>query len=199
MANPLSAARAAKAARRVKKIDKKPSTPAQRAFGGGRQIGKKVGRKQGAAAGLAAGITVSEIRNMKSKSNLKKMMEAENLTLAQKNAIQETLLKLASEEMKNTRTVPRNSQSPKPKLRPQEKAKGGAIKLKAGGSPEPAWLKAMKKEADKLGVPLRELLTMHNGRGGPTTRDKYGPQKPKAKGKKASMMRAAKGGYSKKK
>ncbi len=136
MANPLSAARAAKAARRVKKIDKKPSTPAQRAFGGGRQIGKKVGRKQGAAAGLAAGITVSEIRNMKSKSNLKKMMEAENLTLAQKNAIQETLLKLADEEMKKTRTVPRNSQSPKHRLRPQEKAKGGAVKktkMKAGG------------------------------------------------------------------
>lgn len=80
--------------------------------------------------------------------------------------------------------------SPKPRLRPQNKAKGGAIKLKGGGSPEPAWLKAMKKEADKLGVPLRELLTMHNN---------SGPKKPKAKGKKASMMRAAKGGYSKKK
>ena len=184
MANPLSAARAAKAARRVKKIDKKPSTPAQRAFGGGRQIGKKVGRKQGAAAGLAAGITVSEIRNMKSKSNLKKMMEAENLTLAQKNAIQETLLKLADEEMKNTRTVPRNSQSPKPRLRPQEKAKGGAVKLSSGGTSDPSWLKAMKKEAAKLGVPLRELLTMHNN---------SGPKKPKAKGTKASMMKAPTG------
>lgn len=196
MANPLSGL---KAARKVKK----PSTPAQRAFGGGRQIGKKVGRKQGAAAGLAAGITVSEIRNMKSESNLKKMLEAENLTLAQKNAIQETLLKLAGKEMKNTRTVPRNSQSPKPRLRPQEKAKGGAVKMKSGGTPavasptakriipssEPPWLIEMKKEADKLGIPLRELLTRHNNKG---------PKKPKAKGKKASM-KAAKGGYSKKK
>lgn len=193
MANPLKAGRTASKVR-------KPSTPAQRAFGGGRQIGKRIGRKQGAAAGLAAGVTVSEIRNMTSESKLTKMLKEENLSLAQKNAIQETLLKLAGEQIKNTRTVPRNSQSPKPKLR---QAKGGAVKLKGGGTPavasptakriipssEPPWLTQMKKEADKLGIPLRELLTMHNNKG---------PKKPKAKGKKASM-KAAKGGYSKKK
>ena len=68
-------------------------------------------------------------------------------------------------------------------------AKGGAVKLSSGGTADPAWLKAMKKEAAKLGVPLRELLTMHNN---------SGPKKPKSKGKKASTMKAAKGGYSKK-
>lgn len=192
MANPLKAGRTASKVR-------KPSTPAQRAFGGGRQIGKKIGRKQGAAAGAAAGLTVAAIREMTNRSQLKKLQK-ENLSLAQKTAVQETLLKLAGEEMKNTRTVPRNSQSPKPKLR---QAKGGAVKLKGGGTPavasptakriipssEPPWLIEMKKEADKLGIPLRELLTRHNNKG---------PKKPKAKGKKASM-KAAKGGYSKKK
>ena len=44
---------------------------------------------------------------------------------------------------------------------------------------DPAWLKAMKKEADKLGIPLRELLT------------KSTKPKPKAKSK---TMAAAKGG-----
>jgi len=163
MANPLKA---------VKK-----GTNVQRAFGGGRRIGKQIGRRQGAAAGLGAGLTVAAIR--------------------------EQLLKIAAEEKKTTRTVPRNSQSPKPRLRPQEKAKGGAVKMKSGGTPavasptakriipssEPPWLIQMKKEADKLGIPLRELLTMHNNKG---------PKKPKAKGKKASM-KAAKGGYTKKK
>ena len=191
MANPLKA---------VKK-----GTNVQRAFGGGRRIGKQIGRRQGAAAGLGAGLTVAAIREMTNASQLKKL-EKENLSLAQKAAIREQLLKIAAEEKKTTRTVPRNSQSPKPKLRPQTKAKGGAVKkvkMKGGGTPavasptakriipssEPPWLIQMKKEADKLGIPLRELLTMHNNKG---------PKKPKAKGKKASM-KAAKGGYTKKK
>lgn len=120
----------AKIAKRVKKptpspLPKKPSTPAQRAFGGGRQIGKKIGRKQGAAAGLAAGITVSEIRNMTSESKLTKLLKEENLSLAQKNAIQDTLLNLAGEQVKNTRTVGPLNQSPRPKPRPEGNAKGG--------------------------------------------------------------------------
>ena len=46
---------------------------------------------------------------------------------------------------------------------------------------DPAWLKAMKKEATKLGIPLRELLTKST--------------KPKAKPKaKSKTMAAAKGG-----
>jgi len=175
---------------RMQNANKRRTTSAQRTYGKGRAVGKSTGRKQGAAAGLGAGLTVAAIREMTNASELKKL-EKENLSLAQKAAIRETLLKIASEEAaKPKRTVPRTSQSPKPKLRP---------KMKAGGSVEPAWLKSMKKEADKLGLPLRELLTKYNGKGGSTTRDKYGPQKPKAKGKKASMMRAAKGGYSKKK
>lgn len=125
MANPL------KAARTASKV-KKPSTPAQRAFGGGRQIGKKIGRKQGAAAGAAAGLTVAAIREMTNRNKLEKLKQ-ENITATQKAAIEETLRKLAQEELKNTRTVPRKSQSPKPKLR---QAKGGAVKktkMKAGG------------------------------------------------------------------
>ena len=62
MANPLSAL---KTARKVKKIDKKPSTPAQRAFGGGRRIGTRTGRVEGAAVGTAAtGITMAALSNM---------------------------------------------------------------------------------------------------------------------------------------
>jgi hypothetical protein len=55
---------------------------------------------------------------------------------------------------------------------------------------DPAWLKAMKKEADKLGIPIRELLTRSMK---PTT-------KPKAKSKaKSKTMTANKGGMPKKK
>ena len=44
---------------------------------------------------------------------------------------------------------------------------------------DPAWLRSMKKEADKLGIPLRELLTKS--------------LKPEAKAK-AKTMKAAMGG-----
>jgi len=51
---------------------------------------------------------------------------------------------------------------------------------------DPAWLKSMKKEADKLGIPIRELLTRS--------------MKPKAKPKtKTKTMAAKKGGMMKKK
>ncbi len=51
---------------------------------------------------------------------------------------------------------------------------------------DPAWLKSMKKEADKLGIPLRELLT----------RSMKPAKKPKAKAKTTA---AKKGGMMKKK
>lgn len=55
--------------------------------------------------------------------------------------------------------------------------------MKEGGAvAEPAWLKSLKKEADKLGVPLRELLTMYE----------------KGKDPKKETMKAAKGGMAKK-
>lgn len=54
---------------------------------------------------------------------------------------------------------------------------------------EPAWLKAMKKEADKLGIPIRELLTQNM---------KKAPAKKPAAGKKKTVV-AAKGGYMAKK
>ena len=111
---------------RMQNANKRRTTSAQRTYGKGRAVGKSTGRKQGAAAGLGAGLTVAAIREMTNASELKKL-EKENLSLAQKAAIRETLLKLADEQIKTTRTVPRNSQSPKPKLR---KAAGGSIDLK---------------------------------------------------------------------
>ena len=54
---------------------------------------------------------------------------------------------------------------------------------------DPAWLKAMKKEADKLGIPIRELLTRSM---------KPSKTKPKAKPKPKTMT-AKKGGMAKKK
>ena len=54
---------------------------------------------------------------------------------------------------------------------------------KGGSSSDPAWLKALKKEAEKLGVPLRELMTMYEKGRDP---------------KKAVKMKAAKGGVAKK-
>ena len=57
---------------------------------------------------------------------------------------------------------------------------------------DPAWLKAMKKEAEKLGIPIRELLTrsMKPSKTKPKT-------KPKAK-PKAKTMTAKRGGAVKK-
>jgi hypothetical protein len=110
---------------KVKKVvDKKPSTPAQRAFGGGRQIGKKIGRKQGAAVGATAGLTVAGIREMTNRNELEKLKQ-ENITATQKAAIEETLRRLAQEELKNKRSVGSINQSPRPKLRPEGNAKGG--------------------------------------------------------------------------
>ena len=75
-------------------------------------------------------------------------------------------------------------------------ARGGMKKKgysKGGvGSSDPAWLKAMKKEADKLGIPLRELLTRS------MKKDKPAPKKAAAK--KGGMMKKkgmARGGVSK--
>ena len=55
---------------------------------------------------------------------------------------------------------------------------------------DPTWLKSMKKEADELGVPLKDLLVMK-------TRN---PKTPTNKGKKKpAKMTAAKGSYAMKK
>jgi poly(3-hydroxyalkanoate) synthetase len=55
---------------------------------------------------------------------------------------------------------------------------------------DPKWLIEMKKEADKLNIPLRELLTQNT--------KKKAPAKKPAAGKKKTVM-AAKGGYMTKK
>lgn len=58
-------------------------------------------------------------------------------------------------------------------------------KMKDGGTTsDPAWLKALKKEAEKLGIPLRDLMTMYEK-----------GKDPKAAKKKT--MKAAKGGMAK--
>ena len=60
----------------------------------------------------------------------------------------------------------------------------------AKASGDPSWLKSMKREAERLGIPLRELLTRSMKPGAA----------PKAKPKaKAKTMVAAKGGMMKKK
>ena len=57
-------------------------------------------------------------------------------------------------------------------------------KMKRGGdTSDPAWLKALKKEAEKLGVPLRELMTMY--------------EKGRDPKKAVKKMTAAKGGVAK--
>jgi len=137
MVNPISATRAARTARRVKKIDKKPSTPAQRAFGGGRRIGTRTGRVEGAAVGTAAtGITMAALSNMSLQElrAAKRKAESEAQRAKIQAAIEKELRKLASTgNMKGGNT---RGTSPKPRLRPQEKSKGGAVKktkMKSGG------------------------------------------------------------------
>jgi len=57
---------------------------------------------------------------------------------------------------------------------------------------DPKWLIEMKKEADKLNIPLRELLTQNTKKKAPAKK------KTPATGKKKTVM-AAKGGYMTKK
>lgn len=153
--------------------------------------------KAAGATGLTmaalSGMTIAELRKAKKEAQ----------TEAERAKIQAAIEKTLRQMKENEGTTSKVNQSLRPRARPEGKAKGGAVKLKGGGTPavasptakriipssEPPWLTQMKKEAERLGIPLRELLTMHKN---------SGPKKPKAKGKKASM-KAAKGGYSKKK
>tara|TARA_B100001939_G_scaffold323951_1_gene315545 strand:- start:36 stop:302 length:267 start_codon:yes stop_codon:yes gene_type:complete len=74
----------------------------------------------------------------------------------------------------------------KPRAMKKKPMRGGGMmprKMKRGGeTSDPAWLKAMKKEAERLGIPLRELLTKAT--------------KPASKEKKT--MKAKRGGMAKK-
>ena len=117
--------------------DKRPSTPAQRAFGGGRRIGTRTGRVEGAAVGTAAtGITMAALSNMSLQElrAAKRKAESEAQRAKIQAAIEKEMRKLASTgnmKGKNTRGT-----SPKPKLRPSNMNKGGAAKktkMKAGG------------------------------------------------------------------
>ena len=68
------------------------------------------------------------------------------------------------------------------KPRAMKKMKDGGSSTKDDLKKDPPWLRALKKEADKLGVPLRELMTMYEKGRDP---------------KKAVKMKAAKGGVAK--
>ena len=70
------------------------------------------------------------------------------------------------------------------KPRSMKKMSSGGSSTKDSLKKDPPWLKALKKEAEKLGVPLRELMTMYEKGRDP---------------KKAVKMTAAKGGVAKKK
>lgn len=107
----------------------KPLTSSQRTYGKGRRVGTKTGRVQGATAAGAAGLTIAAIQGMSQaqlKRELKKAQEGEHSARI-KAAIEKELRKLAQEKqtMKGNNT---RGTSPKPRLRPQEKAKGGAVK-----------------------------------------------------------------------
>ena len=133
--------KAAKAASRVKKpkpspLPKKPSTPAQRAFGGGRQIGKKIGRKEGAVAGVVATGSVSAL-GLGELFKRMKNAQSESERATTQAEIEKQIRRLAQEDAKAAReelakikaqgTVSKVSQSPRPKARPESMAKGGAV------------------------------------------------------------------------
>ena len=69
------------------------------------------------------------------------------------------------------------------KPRAMKKMNGGGKATKDDLVKDPPWLKSLKKEAETLGVPLRELMTMYEKGRDP---------------KKAVKMKAAKGGVAKK-
>mgnify|MGYP004011407173 CR=1 FL=1 len=71
------------------------------------------------------------------------------------------------------------------KPRAMKKMKDGGSSTKDDLKKDPPWLRALKKEADKLGVPLRELMTMY--------------EKGRDPKKAVKTMTAAKGGVAKKK
>ena len=174
------------------------STPTQRAFGGGKKRGKKIGRIQGAAAG---GFSVAALSGL-SLAQLKK--KAEQAETARQRAAVKAAIEKAMREIAQKDKAKAEMGGTKPQPRPpQSKAKGGAVrKLKSGGTSEtsgrkgstairiipnedPPWLIEMKKEAEKLGIPLRELLTKST--------------KPKKKTKTKKKMTANRGGAVKRK
>ena len=119
----------------------KLSTPAQRAFGGGKKRGKKVGRIQGAAA---TGFSMAALSGLSITQLKKKAEQAETarqravVKLAIEKAMREIAQKdKAKAEMGGTRPQPRP---------PQSKAKGGAVrKFGKGGSNEQQQMEEYKK------------------------------------------------------
>ena len=120
----------ARQARKAKKLSKKategqkkiePAVREQRAYAKGQA------KAAGATAALA-GLGIAELR-----SRLKDA-ETEKERAQIKAAIEKTLRKM-SEDDKPKRSVPRNSQSPRPKLRPKEMNKGGYANCGASMKP----------------------------------------------------------------
>ena len=97
-----------------KKIEK--PVREQRAYAKG-QV-KAAGATALTAAALS-GMTITELRKAKREAKT----EAQRAKI--QAAIEKTLREMAQEETKTKRSVPKRSQSPKPKLRPKDMNKGG--------------------------------------------------------------------------
>jgi len=112
---------------------KKPSTPTQRSYGKGLGRGTRSGRVEGAAVGgTAAGFTVAALSGMTLRELKKKAEQAE--TAAQKARVKAAIEK-AMREIAQKDAAKAKMGGTKPKPRPQNKAKGGAVKkMKRGGA-----------------------------------------------------------------
>ena len=108
------------------------STPPQRSYGKGLGRGTRSGRVEGAAVGVAAaGFTMAALNNMTLKELKKKAEQAE--TAAQKARVKAAIEK-AMRELAQKDKAKAEMGGTKPKPRPQNKAKGGAVKkMNTGG------------------------------------------------------------------
>lgn len=100
----------------------KITTPAQRAYGGGKKRGKKVGRIQGAAAG---GFSVAALSGL-SIAQLKK--KAEQAETARQRAAVKAAIEKAMREIAQKDAAKAKMGNVKPK--PRDLKRGGAVKKK---------------------------------------------------------------------
>jgi len=131
----------------------KLSTPAQRAFGGGKKRGKKVGRIQGAAA---TGFSMAALSGL-SITQLKK--KAEQAETARQRAVVKLAIEKAMREIAQKDKAKAEMGGTKPQPRPpQNKAKGGAVKkFGKGGSNEGSKIqKAMETYKKEILVKLQK-------------------------------------------
>jgi len=73
----------------------------------------------------------------------------------------------------------------------EKNTKPARKETKAKGSADPAWLRSLKRESDKLGIPIRDLLAQHNVGSGRVAAAKGGLMK-KAGMAKGGMVKTKK-------